>query len=332
MSPRVRTICFRVTLFVLVFATAVGIAQNSIDQPHVSSPQTVDVATVAYSAPYGSQGLIRTSTDLVLVPVTITDDRNRAIVGLAQENFQLFENKKPQAIKSFSSEDAPVSIGILVDTSRSMSYKLERAREAVAQFCEAANPQDEFFVVTFSDAPQLATDFTNDAGKIANGLLTAHPAGRTALLDAIYLGVQKMRSARYPRRALLIISDGGDNHSRYTERDVKSAIRESDVAIYAIGTYDRWVSTQEELRGPELLKTIAELTGGRAFLLANAGEMPAVTRNIGSHLRHEYVLAYQPSAAPHDGKWHKISVKLRLPKNLPFLHVEARAGYYAGGD
>jgi Ca-activated chloride channel homolog len=318
--------------WVLAVSTA-AIAQSAIDGAHIRmrEPKTVDVASAEYSAPY-SGGLIRTSADLVLVPVSITDDRNRSVLGLEQSNFQLFENKKLQEIKNFSSEDTPVSVGILLDTSGSMSYKLERAREAVFEFCEASNPQDEFFLIAFSDQPRLVTDFTPNSGNVKQDLLSIRSHGRTSLLDAIYLGLTKMRAARYARKALLVISDGGDNHSRYSERDVRSAVRESDVSIYAIGTYDRWVSTEEERRGPELLKTIADSTGGLAFSLGNAGEMPSVTRSIGDHLRHQYVLAYTPAARTRDGKWHKINVKLRLPKKFSFLHVAARPGYYAGGN
>jgi Ca-activated chloride channel homolog len=329
----------RANFFCAVLSCALGLAgaaafgqTTPIDAVHVRPrEQTVDVASAAYSTPYAA-GLIRSRVDLVLVPVTITDDRNRPVVGLDQENFQLFENKKPQEIKHFTTEDMPVSIGILVDTSSSMSSKLDRAREAVAQFCEAANPQDEFFTITFSDVPRLATDFTTRAEDIAGDLITSRPKGQTALLDAIYMAVDKMRDAKYARKALLILSDGGDNHSRYSGRDVKAAIREADVAIYAVGTYDRFVTTQEEVLGPELLTGLAGVTGGQSFSLNSATEMPRVTREIGLRLRHQYLLAYQPQSAPRDGQWHKISVKLRLPKKFPFLHVEARTGYYSGGE
>jgi Ca-activated chloride channel homolog len=338
MSPTVQVISSRTALFcILAFAGGGALAQ-SIEDVHVTPrAKTVDMATTAYPAAragdFGPGGIVRTSVNLVLVPVTITDQLHRPVVGLDQDNFQLFEGKKPQEIKNFSSEDAPVSIGILVDTSSSMSDKLERAREAVMQFCEAANPQDEFFMITFADVPRLATDFTTRLENVENDLLTARSKGQTSLLDAIYMGIRKMRDARYARKALLILSDGGDNHSRHSERDVKSALKEADVTVYAVGTYDRYVATQEELLGPELLRAIAGITGGQAFTINNANEMSAVTRNIGSQLRHQYMLAYQPQSAPHDGKWHKISVKLRLPKKLNYLlHIDARPGYYASGE
>jgi len=336
MSPRVRAVSFHVILFsVLVSATSGALAQTAIDDVHIMPRERPMTAAINVHAPDPTEtltaGLIRASVDLVLVPVSITDGLHRPVIGLDQDNFQLFEGKKPQQIKHFSSEDTPVSIGILVDTSGSMSYKLERAREAVRQFCETANPQDEIFLITFADSPRLATDFTTSPEEIENDLLTARSKGQTSLLDAIYMGVRKMRQARYARRALLILSDGGDNHSRYTERDVKAAIKEADVMIYAVGTYERYVSTQEELLGPELLRSLSEITGGQAFTLTNLKELPEVTRAIGMQLRHQYVLAYQPQSAVHDGKWHKISVKLRLPKKIhSFLHVDARAGYYSG--
>jgi len=214
-----------------------------------------------------------------------------------------------------------------------MRDKMERAREAVHQFCEAANPQDEFFMITFSDVPQLATDFTNKSEELENGLLTAQSKGRTSLLDAIYMGLRKMHDAHYPRRALVILSDGGDNHSRYSERDVKNAVKEADVLLYAVGTYDRYVSTQEELLGPELLQDVTEVTGGKAFTLTNVADLPAVTRAISLQLRHQYVLAYRPQGRPRNGKWYKISVKLRLPKRVhTLLRVDARTGYYASAE
>jgi Ca-activated chloride channel family protein len=313
-------------------------AQSAIDDVHVAiRSKPLEMAAATYAATLAAGGfsgasLIRTSADLVMVPVSVTDDFHRPVLGLDQDNFQLFEGKKRQAIKHFSSEDTPISVGIVLDVSSSMSYKLEQAREAVAAFCDQANPEDEYFLITFADAPRLETDFTNSSAKIENDLLTVRPKGMTSLLDAIEMGLKKMKQARYGRKALLILSDGGDNHSRHTERAVKSAIKESDVMIYAVGTYDRYVATQEEMLGPELLRTVTSLTGGQAYTLTNENDLPLVTRRIGLQLRHQYVLAYQPQLAQKDGKWRKVSVKLRLPKKLRFLHVDARPGYYAGGE
>jgi Ca-activated chloride channel family protein len=214
-----------------------------------------------------------------------------------------------------------------------MQNKLERARDAVRQFCDASNPQDEFFLITFSDDPRLATDFTNRSEEIESALLGSQPRGRTSLLDAIYMGIRKMKDARYSRRALLIMSDGGDNHSRYTEHDVKNAVREADILIYSVGTYDRYANTREELLGPELLQDISGVTGGVSYTLTNAAELPDVTRAIGTRLRHQYMLTYSPQKRDRDGKWHKINVKLLLNKRWSsFLRVSARTGYYASNQ
>jgi Ca-activated chloride channel family protein len=309
--------------------------QNGSDTvPVAPDPGPNVVATVARGISLGLSTYakpIRKTVDLVLVPVTITDGLNRLVVGLRQDHFQVFEGRKAQAIAHFSSEDAPVSIGILLDVSGSMRYKMDRAQEAVRRFCEAANPQDEFFLITFASGPSLVAGFTPRPEEVENKLLFAAARGETSLLDAIYMGIGKMREAKYPRKALLIISDGGDNHSRYTESEVKSAVREADVVIYAVGTYDRYFPTLEERLGPLLLNDVAEVTGGQAFTLDNPNDLPAVVARVGVALRNQYVLAYHPQDTPRDGKWHKIKVKLRMPK-LAFLHVHAKAGYYAGSE
>src|SRR5207248_6759040 len=172
---------------------------------------------------------IKSKVDLVLVPVTVTDPMNRLVTGLDKENFQVYEGKEQQDLRHFSSEDAPISLGVIFDMSGSMSSKIERAREAVKEFFKTANPQDEFFMVAFADKPREISDFTQSVEDVEGKLLFTIPKGRTALLDAIYLGISKMREAKYPKKALLIISDGGDNHSRYTEGEIKSLIKEADV-------------------------------------------------------------------------------------------------------
>jgi Ca-activated chloride channel family protein len=272
---------------------------------------------------------IRTHTELVLVPVTVTDPMNRVVVGLEQGNFQLFEDKQSQEIKHFSREDAPVSLGVILDVSGSMTTKIERAREAVVKLLEASNPQDEFFLITFSDTPRVVQNFTQTIGDIQQQLLFARPKGSTSLLDALYLGLNTMRESKYARKALLLISDGGDNHSRYTEKEVKSRIKESDVLVYSVGVFDRDFATPEERLGPELLTEISEVTGGRCYTLDNSSYLPTITQHIGLELRNQYVLAYSPNRSKNDGKWRKINIKLtQLPKKVPHLYVHARTGYY----
>jgi Ca-activated chloride channel family protein len=300
----------------------VHVTPNTLAVPDKTASQ-IDPALNTHST------LIRKDVDLVLVPVTITDQMDRLITGLDKNNFQLFEGKQQQEIRHFSSEDAPISLGIIFDMSGSMAQKIERAREAVVEFCRSANPQDEFFMITFSDQPQLTADFTNNVDEVQNRLLVTVPKGRTALLDALYLGMHKMRAAKHQKKALLIISDGGDNHSRYTEGEIKSQVKEADVMIYAIGIYDHYFPTEEERLGPELLSEVSEITGGRTFTIDNPNDLPDVASKIGAELRNQYMLGYRPDNQGRDGKWHKIKVKIRIPKGLPPLQVYARTGYYA---
>jgi Ca-activated chloride channel family protein len=267
--------------------------------------------------------------EVVLVPATVTDPMNRLVTGLDKENFQVFEGSDPQQIRYFSSEDAPVSVGIIFDTSGSMADKIDKSRDAVLEFCKTANPRDEFFMIAFSDEPTLLADFTQNVDDIQGKLIYATARGRTALLDAVYLGINKMRQARYARKALLIISDGGDNHSRYTEDEIKRMIKEADVQVFAIGLYDFTPATIEEKMGPDLLSEVTEVTGGRAYRIINLNELADAASKIGLELRNQYVLGYRPSNPVHDGKWHKIKVKLQPPKGLPPLHVYAKMGYYA---
>jgi Ca-activated chloride channel family protein len=271
---------------------------------------------------------LKVAVDLVLVSVTITDPMNRLVTGLEKDNFELFEGSSKEDIKSFSSEDAPVSLGVIFDSSGSMSSKMERAKDAVMEFFKTANPQDEFFMITFSDEPEVVSDFTSSVDDIQGKLVYTMPQKRTALLDAIYMGVSKMRQAKFPKKALLIISDGGDNHSRYTEGEIKALVKEADVMVYAIGIYDRYFQSEEERLGPALLGEVAELTGGRAFTVENPNDLADVATKIGVELRNQYVLGYRPTKIVRDGKWRRIKVKLLPPKGLPPLRVYARTGYY----
>ena len=312
-----------------------GVNDVHIEPREIEKPKEEPKPDLMASTTDGLKARVRplkVDVDLVLVPVTITDPMNRLVTGLEKENFQLFEGNSAQDIRTFSSEDAPVSLGVIFDSSGSMSSKMDRAKEAVIEFFKTANPQDEFFMITFNDEPDDVTDFTSSVDEIQNKLVFTVPRRRTALLDAIYMGVSKMRQAKYPKKALLIISDGGDNHSRYTENEIKSLVKEADVMIYAIGIYDRYASAVEERLGPQLLSDITELTGGRAFTIDNPNDLGDVATKIGVELRNQYVLGYRPAKVVRDGKWRKIKVKLLPPKGLPPLRVYARTGYYAPAE
>jgi Ca-activated chloride channel homolog len=218
---------------------------------------------------------------------------------------------------------------VIFDMSGSMSNKIDKSKEAVIEFFKTANPQDEFFLVAFNDKPEIVADFTNSIEDIQGKLVYTMPKGRTALLDAIYMGMNKMKQATHSKKALLVISDGGDNRSRYTDSEIRSMVKEADVQIYSIGIFDNSPATQEERYGPYLLNEICEVTGGRLFRIDDPNELSDVATKIGIELRNQYVLGYRPTNPARDGKWRKIKVKLVPPKGLPPLNVHAKTGYYA---
>jgi Ca-activated chloride channel homolog len=270
--------------------------------------------------------------DLALVNVTVTDPYNRLVTGLDPDNFRVYEDNIEQEVVTFSSEDVPISIGVIFDFSGSMANKIGKAREAAIQFFKTANPQDEFFLVSFNERAELTSAFTNSIEDLQSRMMLTAPRGRTALLDAIYLGLSQMRGAHNGKRALLILSDGGDNHSRYNESDIKRLVKEADTQLYAIGIFDPLGyrnRTPEELNGPSLLGEVTELTGGRVFAVENLNELPDIASKIGMELRNQYVLGYRPSNKAHDARWRKIKIKLRAPKGLPPLNVYSKTGYYA---
>ena len=316
---------------------------DQLDKVHVTQPSATPAEPVT-GAPKGAEApaasgpdalkihpgaRIRINADLVLIPVTITDPMNRLVTGLEKEDFQIFENNGKQKITSFASEDAPVSIGIIFDLSGSMTSKLIRARESILQFIKTANPQDEFFVIGFNDRPELIEDFTNSVEDIQARLATVRSGHRTALLDAIYFGLTKMKDARHERKALLVVSDGGDNRSRYTEGELRAQVREADVEIYSIGVFDPYADTPEERTGPQLLSDLSEETGGRLFRVDDIAEMSDIAEKISSELRNQYLIGFKPQTLIRDGKWRKVKVKVNPPEGLPPLTVHARTGYYA---
>jgi len=275
---------------------------------------------------------IRVDTTMVQIPVTVTDPLNRFVTGLEKEHFKLFEDKVEQNILQFSSEDAPLSIGIVFDTSGSMGPKLQKSRQAVVQFFKTANAEDEFFLIEFSDRPELVVPFTSDTEEIQNRLAFTQSKGKTALLDGVYMAMNQMKKAHNPRKAILIISDGGDNNSRYTESEVRNAVREADVQIYGIGIFESIGGrgrTPEEAMGPGLLNEVAQLTGGRSFSVDNVNELSDIAAKIGVELRNQYMLYYSSKNPVRDGKYRHVSVKLVQPRGLPPLKAFFRLGYYA---
>ena len=332
---------FTFLALLLVFA-AVAFAQGTgdITDVHIAPRAKAEPASAVASPDVGTPSIglkttdrrIKVDVNLVLVPVTVTDPMNRLVTGLERENFLLSEGSQGQQIRSFSSEDAPLSLGVIFDLSGSMSNKIEKSKQAVVEFFKTANPEDEFFMIGFSDKPELLVDFTNSIEDIQGKLVYTMPKGRTALLDAIYMGMNKMKQATHSKKALLVISDGGDNRSRYTDSEIRSMVKEADVQIYSIGIFDNSPATTEERYGPYLLNEICEVTGGRLFRIDDPNELSDVATKIGIELRNQYVLGYRPTNPARDGKWRKIKVKLVPPKGLPPLNVHAKTGYYAPSE
>ena len=269
----------------------------------------------------------RIQSDLVLIPVTVTDSKNHAVTGLGAGDFRIFEDKREQTLVQFASEDAPLSVGIVFDASNSMTGKLDKSREAIQQFLRFANPDDEFFLVEFNTKPHLTVPFTDDIGDVQNRLLMVQPKGTTALLDAVCLAMDNLKRARNSRRALLILSDGGDNHSRYSEAETRSRVRESDLWIYAMGIYEPRVGFRSDVptAGEKLLRGLAEDSGGRHFAVMNLADLPAVAARISLELRNQYILGYRPANPHRDSKYHTVRVNVIAGRDL---NVAWRPGYY----
>jgi VWFA-related protein len=280
-------------------------------------------------------GNLRVDSNLVLIPVLVTDTADRAVTGLGREHFRLLDDQSEQVISHFATEDAPVSIGVVFDASGSMEKKMTKARAAVAEFLRSANPEDEYSLVEINDRAQLLTGFTDRIAEIQNRMLHVGAKGRTALLDGIILSLNEMKNAKHARKAILIISDGGDNNSRYSEREVKARLREADVQVYGIGIMDpidsRW-SSPEEFYGPALMSELAHQTGGQAFEVGDLDELPLIAAKVATSLRNQYLLGYVPAAGKRDGKYHRVQVKVDRPKGMPPFRVSFRNGYYAAAN
>jgi Ca-activated chloride channel family protein len=275
---------------------------------------------------------LRAESTLVVIPVTVSDPSNRFVLGLEKNDFTLLEDGVPQKITQFAGEDAPLSVGLLVDTSGSMGEKLETSRKAVAEFLHTMNSGDEAFLVEFSDKAKLVAGFSPKTAEIEDKLVNIESQGLTAMLDAVYLGLDEMKKAKNPRKALLIISDGGDNNSTYTSSQITDLVRKADVQIYSMGVFEvlpALLRSPAEVNGPKLLSQLSQQTGGRAFSATSSSDLPTVAKRIGIELRNQYVLAYAPSNHAHDGKYRKVEVKLNPPPGLVDLKTRWRLGYYA---
>jgi Ca-activated chloride channel family protein len=310
--------CEIITTRALRWPIAIGLALVAAFGQHAQQPR-----------PDAHAGQLRIDTTLVLVPVEVSDALNRPVNGLEKQNFHVFDDKVEQKIISFSMEDDPIAVGLVFDISGSMGGDLPQMRHAASQFFKTSNPGDEFCLVELSNSAQVAVPLTQNASDVDYKLMFSKGGGSTALLDGVYLALNEVRKSKNLRKALVIISDGGENHSRYTPGEVKNAIVESDVLIYAIGTFVNGMGSNYS--DQVLLKNLTEQTGGRMF--------PAVGMPLGDFadkividLRNRYMLGYTPRDAARDGRYHHISVKLEPPRGLPKLQAHWRTGYYAPSE
>jgi Ca-activated chloride channel family protein len=286
--------------------------KTATDKPEKQAPQTLKI-----------------DVDLVLVNATVTDSLNRYVSGLDPEHFQIREDKIEQKIEYFSAEDVPVTVGLIFDVSGSMKDKISTAREAAQTFLKSGNPEDEYFIVEFANRPEVASDFTSDITKLQSKLILTQAKGMTAMYDSVYLGLEKLKDASNPKKALLLITDGEDNRSRYTFQNVKEFVKEQDVQIYGIGIVDDWNSQLGAGKtGRAMVEELADLTGGRAFFPDSVYELEDICTKIAVELKNQYVLGYHSTNQNKDGKWRKLQLKVNPPKGINRLNVRAKQGYY----
>ena len=330
--PMARTLILPALLAILCcFAPVAGAFQAPALEPVVSIVPRVrpDANAAPASLP---QANLRVDSSLVLIPAHVTTPLGASVTTLGRESFQLFEDNVEQRITLFAKDDAAVSIGLLFDISGSMRNKMRKSTEAVTELFKTANADDEFFLVEFSDHPKLVVPFTPDSDDIYQRVAHTRPFGRTALLDAIQVGLTEMKRAHNLRKAIVILSDGGDNRSRYTWREIKTAMAESDVQLYAMGIFDREDPKKlspEERNGPRLLSELAESTGGRLYEVEDINQLPSISARIGRELRNQYLLGYAPVNATRDGKFRHVRLNLSAPPEMPSLRTFYRRGYYA---
>lgn len=309
---------------------------QSMDDVHVMPHEDADRAPLVDAIPIEKLPTmdshtppLRVGVDVVLVPVIVTDAMSHPVNTLKKQDFALYEENKLQEIRYFSTEDAPISIAVLLDVSKSMSDKVDTERAAVVEFFHNANPEDEYFAITFSDRPRLIARHSRSIDDIERKFLAAEPGGPTAMLDAIHLAEAELRSARYKRRAIVIISDGGDNASHYTLRETKNLAEESDVQIYAIGLFDTFFfNTIEERLGKKWLSEITDRTGGRTLTVDNRAKVPEAAATISRELRTQYVLGYRPPK-PARSRWRRIKVRVNSLVAHPPLQAYYKKGYVA---
>ena len=309
LSRRILLLCS--IAFILNTASTAANAQEDVSVPRRMQQRSDPVRN--------GSGRLRTDVKLVLIPVTVTDLLERPVLDLSKQNFRVFDDGVEQKISQFFMEESPVSVGMVFDASNSMRKKIDQSRQALSEFLRMSTPGDEFSLWKFSDRPQTVCPFTTNVALIEDDLSSIQSGGWTSLFDALYLALNQTKRATLGTKALFVLSDGGDNNSRYTEREIRNMVREADVRIFSISIYGRSAA----------LERISDESGGRAYQVHKLDELPAMAAKLSEEIHSHYVLGYLPARAQDDGKYHKVVVKLLTPAGGPRLHVAWRRGYYA---
>jgi len=308
-------------------------SEHIIEPVAQPTPPKGEASTPASQKPTSDfgQGPVITNTDLITVTVTVTDTYGRYVSGLGKGAFTVLDEKKPQEITYFSDDDSPVSVGVIFDVSGSMGGdKIKRARDALSKFIQTSHNMDEYFLIAFNSRAQLLLDKTRDGNQVLDKLTFVQTRNNTALYDACYLGVEKVQRGAHPKRALLLISDGQDNNSRYTFNELRRLLKESDVTLYGIGILSGSdAGSSMGMEGQGILDELASVSGGKAFFPRSNAEMDDIFEQIALELRHQYSIGYKPVNFTNDGRWHKVKVRVTPPRGLPRLFVRAKEGYYA---
>ncbi len=287
-------------------------------------------APAAAGTTVNSDEQVTVNADLVILNVTLTDNYGRYVTGINKDAFTVLDDKEPQQISFFTDEDVPISLGVIFDVSGSMSGdKISKAREALRRFIDTSHNSDEYFLIGFNSRAQLLLDRTRNSDALLDKLTFVQTKGQTALYDACYLGVERVAHGSHPKRAILVISDGQDNSSRYTFSELRKMLKESDVLIYAIGILDKGSPSELDVGGQAMLDELASVSGGKAFFPNTGAEMNEIFERIAIELRHQYSIGYKPTNFTNNGRWHRLKVKVTPPRGLPHLFVRSKDGYFA---
>jgi len=278
-----------------------------------------------------TQGMISKDVDLVVLPVTVTDRKGQIVSGLVEENFQVFDNGHPQKLSDFSHDDVPLTVGLVVDDSGSMWPNRSEVATASTDFLRSSNPEDQVFVVNFNEVASLGLPqdlpFTSNVAQLESAVLRGPTKGMTALYDAVQLGLEHLQSGTRDKKALVIISDGGDNASHHDFRQILSSALHDNVLIYTIGI----ISSSASDVNPKLLRKLAGDTGGKSYFPTSAADVPGICQEIARDLREQYTLTYVPVSGLQGGAYHAVHVVVQAHRHGKLL-ARTRAGYYAPVD